>query len=226
MPDAEACPECDAVHGRGEPHVSKVRGGRICAIDPRDCTHPFGSRHVLALGGHPVIVCLTCGQWDAARRGVGLVEAPRLEEDQQGVVLVDAEAPLAAVGFEAGRPLGEPAGPAQPAGRAAVGAEELEAVGVGGHDHEALLPGVGPGQVVGGADDHVPTQAVPTSLPVRQEGAVKDGVTIRLLADIPPFVDVDMRTVRLMAGDVATVGPHVAAMLVRKEKASLVEVPA
>jgi DNA replication initiation complex subunit (GINS family) len=48
-------------------------------------------------------------------------------------------------------------------------------------------------------------------------------VMIRALADIPPFVGADMQTYTLKAGDVATVSDAIAGILVRRNKAALVD---
>jgi DNA replication initiation complex subunit (GINS family) len=48
-------------------------------------------------------------------------------------------------------------------------------------------------------------------------------VTIRALGDIPPFVGPDMQTYLLKAGDIATVPPSIANLLVRRSKAAIVE---
>lgn len=50
--------------------------------------------------------------------------------------------------------------------------------------------------------------------------------TIRALVDIPPFVDADNKTHNLKAGDLAAVPKGVAELLVRRQKAALVEVAA
>ncbi|MES2155329.1 MAG: hypothetical protein V4510_09365 [bacterium] len=47
-------------------------------------------------------------------------------------------------------------------------------------------------------------------------------VTIRALGDIPPFVGPDMQTYLLKAGDLATVPPSIANLLVRRNKAAIV----
>jgi hypothetical protein len=51
-----------------------------------------------------------------------------------------------------------------------------------------------------------------------------DMVTIRALGDIPPFVGPDMQTYLLKAGDLATVPPSIANLLVRRNKAAIVNV--
>lgn len=47
-------------------------------------------------------------------------------------------------------------------------------------------------------------------------------VTIRALGDIPPFVGPDMQTYLLKSGDIATVPPSIAQLLVRRSKASII----
>lgn len=49
-------------------------------------------------------------------------------------------------------------------------------------------------------------------------------VTIRALGDIPPFVGPDMQTYLLKAGDLASVPPSIANLLVRRNKAAIVHV--
>ncbi len=49
-------------------------------------------------------------------------------------------------------------------------------------------------------------------------------VTIRALGDIPPFVGPDMQTYLLKQGDLATVPPSIANLLVRRNKAAIVNV--
>lgn len=51
-----------------------------------------------------------------------------------------------------------------------------------------------------------------------------DMLTIRALGDIPPFVGPDMQTYLLKAGDLATVPPSIANLLVRRNKAAIVNV--
>ncbi len=48
-------------------------------------------------------------------------------------------------------------------------------------------------------------------------------VTIRALGDIPPFVGPDMQTYLLKTGDIATVPPSIANLLVKRNKASVIE---
>ena len=56
-----------------------------------------------------------------------------------------------------------------------------------------------------------------------QSGAHIDLVTIRALGDIPPFVGPDMQTYLLKEGDVATVPPSIASLLVRRNKATILQ---
>jgi len=51
-----------------------------------------------------------------------------------------------------------------------------------------------------------------------QAGASIELVTIRALGDIPPFVGPDMQTYLLKSGDVATVPPSIAHLLVRRKQ--------
>ena len=55
-----------------------------------------------------------------------------------------------------------------------------------------------------------------------QAAAKAELVTIRALGDIPPFVGPDMQTYLLKAGDIATVPPTIAQLLVRRNKASVI----
>lgn len=55
-----------------------------------------------------------------------------------------------------------------------------------------------------------------------QAGAQQELVTIRALGDIPPFVGPDMQTYLLKSGDIATVPPSIAQLLVRRNKASVI----
>jgi len=64
-----------------------------------------------------------------------------------------------------------------------------------------------------------PTPVVPADT----TGSAPDMVTIRALGDIPPFVAPDMQTYLLKAGDIATVPPSIANLLVRRGKAALVD---
>jgi hypothetical protein len=56
--------------------------------------------------------------------------------------------------------------------------------------------------------------------------AAPAGVLIRVLQDIPPFVDAELKTLELRAGDVVTLSPPIAQLLVRRGKAAAVEVAA
>ncbi|HET6398881.1 MAG TPA: hypothetical protein VFH47_04945, partial [Candidatus Thermoplasmatota archaeon] len=62
----------------------------------------------------------------------------------------------------------------------------------------------------------------PVVVPSDTQGA-PELVTIRALADIPPFVGPDMQTYLLKAGDIASVPPSIAQLLERRKKAQLVE---
>jgi DNA replication initiation complex subunit (GINS family) len=53
--------------------------------------------------------------------------------------------------------------------------------------------------------------------------AGQEMVTIRALGDIPPFVGPDMQTYLLKSGDVATVPPSIANLLVRRNKATILQ---
>lgn len=55
-----------------------------------------------------------------------------------------------------------------------------------------------------------------------QAEAKSELVTIRALGDIPPFVGPDMQTYLLKSGDIATVPPSIAQLLVRRNKASII----
>ena len=61
------------------------------------------------------------------------------------------------------------------------------------------------------------------TVPSDTRGATDDTVTIRALGDIPPFVGPDMQTYLLKAGDIATVPPTIANLLVRRNKAAVIE---
>jgi DNA replication initiation complex subunit (GINS family) len=61
------------------------------------------------------------------------------------------------------------------------------------------------------------------TVPPDTKGAASEMVTIRALGDIPPFVGPDMQTYLLKAGDVATVPPSIATLLVRRNKAAVIE---
>jgi DNA replication initiation complex subunit (GINS family) len=56
-----------------------------------------------------------------------------------------------------------------------------------------------------------------------QAAANVELVTIRALGDIPPFVGPDMQTYLLKQGDVATVPPSIASLLVRRNKATILQ---
>ena len=76
-----------------------------------------------------------------------------------------------------------------------------------------------------------PVLAVPAAPPAAvqvvqhdtQTGAHAELVTIRALGDIPPFVGPDMQTYLLKSGDVATVPPSIAQLLVRRNKATILQ---
>lgn len=65
-------------------------------------------------------------------------------------------------------------------------------------------------------------------LPKAVEEAVarQADLTLRILADIPPFVGPDGEVITLKAGDVAAVAPGIAGILLRRQKAALVEAAA
>src|SRR5947207_418028 len=63
-------------------------------------------------------------------------------------------------------------------------------------------------------------QAVPSDAKAHEGAGI---VTIRALADLPPFVGPDMQTYMLKQGDVATVPPSIAQLLVRRNKASIID---
>lgn len=66
--------------------------------------------------------------------------------------------------------------------------------------------------------------ASPTvTIPADTMGAPADTVTIRALGDIPPFVGPDLQTYLLKAGDIATVPPSIANLLVRRNKAAVID---
>lgn len=67
-----------------------------------------------------------------------------------------------------------------------------------------------------------PSPAAPAVVPPDTKGPAPEMVTIRALGDIPPFVGPDMQTYLLKAGDVATVPPSIANLLVRRNKAAVV----
>jgi DNA replication initiation complex subunit (GINS family) len=68
-----------------------------------------------------------------------------------------------------------------------------------------------------------PASAAPVTVPHDTRTAPEEMATIRALADLPPFVGPDMQTYTLKAGDIATVPPSIANLLVRRNKAALVE---
>lgn len=68
----------------------------------------------------------------------------------------------------------------------------------------------------------IPAPAAPAVVPPDTKGPAPEMVTIRALGDIPPFVGPDMQTYLLKAGDVATVPPSIANLLVRRSKAAVV----
>ncbi|MEK6976380.1 MAG: hypothetical protein AABY18_08570 [Candidatus Thermoplasmatota archaeon] len=75
-----------------------------------------------------------------------------------------------------------------------------------------------------------PAEAAPVSapqqtvtVPADTHGATQDTITIRALGDIPPFVGPDMQTYLLKAGDIATVPPSIANLLVRRNKAAVID---
>jgi DNA replication initiation complex subunit (GINS family) len=70
-----------------------------------------------------------------------------------------------------------------------------------------------------------PVAAAPqaVNVPADTRGAVLETVTIRALGDIPPFVGPDMQTYLLKAGDIATVPPSIANLLVRRNKAAVID---
>lgn len=61
------------------------------------------------------------------------------------------------------------------------------------------------------------------TVPADTASAAADTVTIRALGDIPPFVGPDMQTYLLKAGDIATVPPSIANLLVRRNKAAVID---
>ena len=66
-----------------------------------------------------------------------------------------------------------------------------------------------------------PPQTV--TVPADPANPAPETVTIRALGDIPPFVGPDMQTYLLKAGDIATVPPSIANLLVRLNKAAVIE---
>ncbi|MCA1819378.1 MAG: hypothetical protein LC620_04900 [Halobacteriales archaeon] len=83
-------------------------------------------------------------------------------------------------------------------------------------------PPLPPMQVPIMAPAKVAAPAPAVVVPADTKGVV-DMVTIRALGDIPPFVGPDMQTYLLKAGDIATVPPSIANLLVRRGKAAVVE---
>jgi DNA replication initiation complex subunit (GINS family) len=63
----------------------------------------------------------------------------------------------------------------------------------------------------------------PVQVPHDTREAPPAMTTIRALTDLPPFVGPDMQTYTLKAGDIATVPPSIASLLVRRNKAAVVE---
>lgn len=61
------------------------------------------------------------------------------------------------------------------------------------------------------------------TVPADTTTAPVETVTIRALGDIPPFVGPDMQTYLLKAGDIATVPPSIANVLVRRNKAAVID---
>lgn len=68
-----------------------------------------------------------------------------------------------------------------------------------------------------------PPASVQVVQPDTQAAANVELVTIRALGDIPPFVGPDMQTYLLKSGDVATVPPSIANLLVRRNKAAILQ---
>ncbi len=69
----------------------------------------------------------------------------------------------------------------------------------------------------------VPVMVPPVNVPHDTRAAAPEMTTIRALSDLPPFVGPDMQTYTLKAGDIATVPPSIANLLVRRNKAAVVE---
>ena len=65
--------------------------------------------------------------------------------------------------------------------------------------------------------------AAPVQVPHDTRDAPPAMTTIRALSDLPPFVGPDMQTYTLKAGDIATVPPSIASLLVRRNKAAVVD---
>lgn len=66
-------------------------------------------------------------------------------------------------------------------------------------------------------------QAAPVTVPHDTQSPPAEMMTIRALSDLPPFVGPDMQTYTLKAGDIATVPPSIANLLVRRSKAAVVD---
>lgn len=77
--------------------------------------------------------------------------------------------------------------------------------------------------VVERPESPVPVQAAPVQVPHDTKAAPQQMTTIRALTDLPPFVGPDMQTYTLKAGDIATVPPSIANLLVRRSKAAVVD---
>lgn len=68
-----------------------------------------------------------------------------------------------------------------------------------------------------------PAPAPPVAVPADTQAAAQvELVTIRALGDIPPFVGPDMQTYLLKEGDLASVPPSIANLLIKRKKAALV----
>lgn len=117
-----------------------------------------------------------------------------------------AEPSSAPVARAAGTPAVAPGAAASPAGAPS---------GAAGTAGFASAPSAPPLQTAIEAPTHV---TVPSD--------TKDAqplVTIRALGDIPPFVGPDMQTYLLKQGDIASVPPSIANLLVRRQKAAILE---
>lgn len=68
-----------------------------------------------------------------------------------------------------------------------------------------------------------PVAAAPVTVPHDTKAAPAEMTMIRALSDIPPFVGSDMQTYQLKAGDIASVSANIAQILVRRNKAAVVE---
>ena len=73
------------------------------------------------------------------------------------------------------------------------------------------------------ASPAAPAAQQAVTVPADTLNAASESVTIRALGDIPPFVGPDMQTYLLKAGDIATVPPSIANLLVRRNKAAVIE---